>query len=388
MIADMERTLVPVKTVPGSPEAALEALLESEFGWGWLGSSWQDGPRNIAVGNPHYKRLCGLGLSALPLLLRHRDDFRMTRHIEANSRSGYVWHLRIADVVAQILNGLGDEQFAYDFLELDGRGVCLDAAHLNWWWKKMAGIKKLDYLLKKVQENPPRARPWLNMQIVQALAARFPAELIKLVEKKLAGHDDLLRELVYPLAESAATDADKQRLLLRIARGQDADAGSLALSQLLRMQCKEAVPLVITALDRIPRTAVNRSCQTITSSLAVTAVESGDEKVWEALARTVRRVDVNQRMELLGGVGWAKRVKNKALLVGHLKGLLDDRETGTAFHFEKIAVRDYAAKQFAEMLDLKAEPDKTWKEADWTALRQRVRARLAQLKKSQSKEKK
>jgi hypothetical protein len=401
VIADMERTLVAVKTRPESAEAALEGLLDYDDVEGsWLGSGWRGAPHNTAHFNPHYKRLRDLGLAAVPLLLRHRDDFRLTRHIEVTMHGDYTWHLRIADVVAQLLNGLADEPFAYDFLERDGRGVCLDAAHVNAWWKKVGSVKELDYLLKNIEKKPDGGRRELNEPVLQALGARHPGELVKIVEDRLNRQDELLGRFVDALAESKAAGADRERLLLKIARGNDEYARERALSNLVDMKHKEAAPLLIASLEKIPKTPEQAYWLTRTGSLVSVAVWSENEKVWEALVRTARRVDVGQRMQLLKGLGCAKHVKHKMVFLRLFKWLLDDKEIRdrkssklfegpcAAYFFERLAVRDFAAEQFAYILGLPADPEPTWKEADWAKLRQRVRTRLAELEKTQTKEKK
>jgi hypothetical protein len=83
-----------------------------------------------------------------------------------------------------------------------------------------------------------------------------------------------------------------------------------------------------------------------------------------------------------------------------MKGLLDDKEVrdsnasklfegpGAAFMFKRIGVRDYAAEQFAYVLGMPDHPDLTWREADWTDLRRRVHARLAELEKPGTKKRK
>lgn len=54
---------------------------------------------------------------------------------------------------------------------------------------------------------------------------------------------------------------------------------------------------------------------------------------------------------------------------------------GAAFIFRRIAVRDYAAEQFACVLGMPDRPNPAWKETDWANLRRQVRARLAALEK-------
>src|SRR5262249_10136291 len=149
------------------------------------------------------------GLSAMPLLLRHRNDFRLTRHMERSRWWDYTWHLRISDVVAQLLNGLADEPFAYDFLEAEGRGICLDAAHVNAWWQQHRGTKEVDYLLHNIVKKEAGGGRAFNEEVGKALGARYPRELVKRVEQALNEQDEILGRMVDILARSKATAADK-----------------------------------------------------------------------------------------------------------------------------------------------------------------------------------
>jgi hypothetical protein len=214
------------------------------------------------------------------------------------------------------------------------------------------------------------------------------------------GRSKTLGEFVDPLAASKAAAADKERLLLRIAQVKDQYARFQALLQLVHSRHREAGRLIIDNLEKIPKTPREPYWRTRTGDLAGLGVESGEEKVWKVLADTARRVDVGQRMQLLSGLGCAQDLKNNLVLLRYLKPLLDDREVrdqksserfngpGAAFLFPRIAVRDFAAQQFAYVLDLPGGPDPTWKAADWAKLRRSVRARLAELEKSQAKEQK
>jgi hypothetical protein len=388
IVADMERTLVAVKTSAGSPEAALEGLLDFDDESGtWLGSGWREFPgwrryRNDAIRNPHYKRLRELGASAVPLLMLHRDDFRLTRRIEVTSRGEYTWHLRIADVVGQLLNDWADEPFAYDFLERDGRGVCLDRAHVNAWWKKRGADTDLEFLLKNVESKPTDAGRELNSAILQALGEHFPEQLVKLVERKMNEGDETLSQLVEPLAESRVAASTKERLLLTLAGGKDQRARCKTLQHLVRVKHKEAAALIIAALEQIPRTPCKPYAETQTKQFADVAIRSGNEKVWEALAKTARHVDVGQRMELLSAVGSHWREENDPRLLPYLKSFLDDKQVRdrnsnklydgacAGREHERITVGDYAVERLGALLNL--EDTSAWKNADQPNRRRQV----------------
>lgn len=79
------------------------------------------------------------GLDAVPLLIDHLHDYRLTRTIQSSWSGHYIWHVRVADVVAILLNGLVSEEFSYDFLAKEGRGKSLDRAHVLFWWSQAQG---------------------------------------------------------------------------------------------------------------------------------------------------------------------------------------------------------------------------------------------------------
>jgi hypothetical protein len=95
----------------------------------------------LAKDDASYKRLRSAGLDAVPVLIAHLDDFRLTRSIQTDSDGRHTWHMRIADVVAGLLDELANEPFSYDVLRAEGRGKRLDRNHVLYWW---SGVQKKD----------------------------------------------------------------------------------------------------------------------------------------------------------------------------------------------------------------------------------------------------
>lgn len=146
------------------------------------------------------------------------------------------------------------------------------------------------------------------------------------------------------------------------------------------MKHPEATPLLIRSLDAQPKTPEGTYWFSNIRNFAQIVTCGDDKRAWDALLKTARRVDVGQRMEILGYAGRDK----KKLAVHFLRSFLNDpeiRDRGTsklfegfcaAHEFQRIAVRDYAAMLLAETLGIKVEPSPTWKEEDWRKLRERV----------------
>jgi hypothetical protein len=384
IVADMEKTLGEVKTAPGSLEAAVEALLDfKDTDSTWPGAGWGDF-RNYAHWHPNYKKLRDAGLLAVPVLIQHINDYRLTRTM-ATKKGRYTWHIRIADVAARLLNGLVSEPFTYDFLEEEGRGRSLDRRHVEAWWKEVRGQKELDFLLNGVYRQSERTtRPEPNEAVLHVLGARFPQELVKLFEQEFRNGkaDDTW---FTTLLESTAPKEMKAGLFIAAAQSKDEWNQILALRALTRMKHPEATPLVIKALDAQPKTPEETYWFSNIRNFAQIVTWSNDERAWDGLLKTARRVDVGQRMEILGYAGHQK----KKLAIRFLRSFLDDSEIRdrsssklfegfcAAHEFQRIAVRDYAAMLLAETLGIEVEPSPTWKEEDWRKLRERVAAAKA-----------
>jgi hypothetical protein len=90
----LEATLKPRNAKPGSTEALIDDLVDMEW----------DGRQK--------KALADLGLKAVPALLQHLDDPRLTRSIDPGMMMKPTYHLLVRDVVAQLLTGLAGEKTA------------------------------------------------------------------------------------------------------------------------------------------------------------------------------------------------------------------------------------------------------------------------------------
>ena len=130
IVSDMRLTLQPSKSPVGSLEATIDSLIH-------LGVD-RDGSGDVGLRSigfqPSYEKIEAMGLDAVPILLKHTHDFRMTRCVASNHRGP--WIVRIADVVHQILSALAGEELAHDILVREGRGRCVDRGHVLFWWSE------------------------------------------------------------------------------------------------------------------------------------------------------------------------------------------------------------------------------------------------------------
>jgi hypothetical protein len=396
LVADMAQTAIEVKTEPNSLESAIEGLLDFRDSWGsFLGSGWGD-LRNNADRYEPYAHLQKAGFAAVPVLQKHIGDFRITRRIQATQTGSYAWNLRVADLVAQLLNGIANEPFTYDFLEKDGRGVQLDQRHVEKWWTEASSSKELNFLVNALEKANDQDRSSDNAAALHALGSKYPAELVKLFEKRQK-ENKLDHRWFEALQESKASAKDKERLLLVAARSDDEWQQVFALRSLELFNQAQTAQLVIAALERQPKTPKIPYWQANLSNFAQIAYGLDDDAVWQTLLKTAKRVDLGQRMQMMETFSrqTPDRLRNRA--ISFLKEFLKDTEgrkgkqfgglfegPSAGFMYDNIRVCDLAAEQLANLLDLKDRPEPTWKESDWDKLRTRVEDELVKRSKEKA----
>ena len=210
ILSDMRRTLEPSLAPKDSIEAMVDSLID-------LGI---DGDREGELGSlssckysESYRSLKSLGLEAVPVLLQHTHDFRMTHCIQSHRRGP--WIVRIADVVCQILQDLAKEKFAYDLLVREGRGQCIDRDHVRFWWSETKGIDASavlrDNAIKgegrgKLELNPPKVL--VDEAFVTAVRSGNLAKVKSLVEANpaLVTSSDGRTPLLYVAVHDARVD--------------------------------------------------------------------------------------------------------------------------------------------------------------------------------------
>jgi hypothetical protein len=387
VLADMERTIVPVTSEPGSLERAVDDLLGFSDTWGsFAGAGWDE--RNQAARYAPYVTLQNAGMQAVPVLIKHLDDFRMTRRVVTNRYRSYSWHLRVSDLVAQLLSGLSEDPFAYDFLEREGRGMRLDRAHVEHWAKGLAGTNELDLLVKQVKASAGKRGGRESLHALVALGARYPDEFRKLFEQGQK-ENTLDHAWFEALPKSKLSEQDKQRLLLASARASDNWQQIFALREMARLHHPDTGKFIIAALQRQPKTPKEPYWQSGLTNFVQIGIWLDDDTVWESMLKTARRVDMGLRMEMIHTFARGEPEKLRNRSVRFLREFLKDTEgrkgrqheglfqgPGAGFMYDEVRVCDIAAEQLAHILGMKDRPESTWKQADWDRFLIKVEAEL------------
>jgi len=140
LLKSLELALVPSKAKPGSVEAQIDGLVDYVVNTGTIGLFEPD---------DHYWRLAELGFDAVPALIEHLDDDRLTRGMMQGFNNFPSWNLRVRFLVSDLLEGLAGQDLGRDWLRRQ-QGYEVEKAEAKKWWDEARKVGEERYLLDHV----------------------------------------------------------------------------------------------------------------------------------------------------------------------------------------------------------------------------------------------
>jgi hypothetical protein len=350
-IRDLELTLAPSNSEPGSVEALIDDLRDY--------SSWSD-----QVSKGVYWSIAEKGFDAVPALLKHVSDQRLSRSHGISYTSGFLggttfFDARIGHLASWLLDDLSDREIAGSYRGL----MMVDPRKAEVWWAKARKIGEEKWLVEHalprtetypeqvwINGEPPLPGP--NAVIFRALGAKYPNRLAEVYETVLRKRTKLESDdLAAAIGASKLPREKKIALLGEGASHRQFIHRYAALSALADLDDALFRKHLLTTLKWV---SLDRECDSIWPEdicpevKLVDLVHRTDDGVcWEALADTVRRAPVTSRVEFLSRFDWqtipAKQERRRERL-RFLLSFLDDRS------FSRTEVRDVAAGQLASIL--------------------------------------
>jgi len=339
--------------------------------------------------DPRYDRLAERGFDAVPALIAHLDDDRLTRSVKFGFNNSPTTHQRVNDVVSDILEALAGADLGKDQLR-SRQGDGLDPEKVSAWWDVARAKGEEAYLAEHVLSGAPRAE-WPNALQLTILSHKYPAHLADIYTTILDRRPAMQSHpVVKAIAASALPDGEKRRLLLRGAASTHLEHRRTALSELVRLDPEAFVKILVQTLDGMPKTPKESSRRSSEAAFANLVMETDDARAWQALLRAAKRVDVGLRMELMNpmddtSIGERRRAARLHLLEAFLddtaprdRSQAPERWSGPplASTFPMIRVCDFAAMKIASILRLNADPKPSWSVQRWDELRAEVRREL------------
>jgi hypothetical protein len=371
LIASLEAALVPSKGKPGSIDSMIDDLVEL------CPCDLNSDPR------PQALALIERGFDAVPDLIAHLDDHRLTRFDSTGLGShGFNYPFPVGSVCVMLLEGLVgyETRRTWDAEQPDDAAW---KAKAQAWFEKAREKGEEQYLI----ENALPAGEWPNRYVLRVLSKKYPNDLVTLYRDLLEKRRGMQSwPMTDQIARSGLEHGQKLDLLRSGARHKSLEHCYAALGSLQELDPVTCVTLLVETLDQLPPTCQGMYPDCRESSFGLLVRGTADPRAWTALASAARRADVGLRLELLNEVIWqgtegAIRTQQVAFLASFLTDetlrVMADNvakfgSTCAAHRFPRIEVRNATAMWLASILGLKENPEPSWNAEQWADLRGQV----------------
>jgi hypothetical protein len=393
--ADTDRAalaaLAPGCGAPGTMEWHLDALVEAH------------GEVGFAHRLPACAEVLRHGLDAVPVLLEHFEDPRLTRLVSPAIMNKVAEPVTVGDVVRGLLTDLAG-RYHHD---------CRWASRADaeaWWQPHLAGCPE-DFLVR--QAMPPKS-PWEvspSPALLWLLRERYPHRLPEVYQAILDERPEVHSwQLAQDILEGPLPASDKIDLFVRAAAHPSIDLRRPALAALAKLHQGRFTEAMIDTLRRLspvptdPRRYVHDPAFSADHKVAVwfcpetwivhLVRHADDPRVWDALAETTARSHVALHIEAMttfqdNPVPQHRLPREIAFLLrffddGEVRDLNKvaaeyDVTFITAERFPRLAVRDMAAMRAARLLQIEPAPEPGWTPDRWDDLRRRAHAQMIAL---------
>jgi hypothetical protein len=379
-IASLEASLARTTSKPGSVEGLIHALIDVTQNAGMHTQGDEFDPRVEAI--------ITRGFDAIPALLNHLDDKRLTRSVQQGFNNFPSWHRRVSHVVSDILQGLAGEEFKRDWLQAQ-TGYGIDRQAVDDWWMRTKEISERDYFQKYALGGDSE---WPNLTILRVLRVKYPETLAPLYRELVEKHPKKVSQpLAEELAKSDRPAEEKRAAFLYAVTNATGDVQSTGLGHLNKSDPKAFNHFLLQSLTNMASTPKGEYWTCPEAHLTHLVVETDSTEVWAAFLAAAKRADVGLRMELMNPLNYSY-VEDRLLRqrLQFLSAFLDDeteRDATSApakftgpfagFVFPKLRVCDLAAELVGSLVGLDQQPRPSWTRQEWEDYRARVKKELS-----------
>jgi hypothetical protein len=390
LLKSLDLALVPSKAKPGSIKELIDDLV-----------NYEADTRTMRVPEPEerYWRIARLGFDAVPDLIEHLDDDRLTRAMMMGFNNFWPWHLRVRDVVGDLLEGLAAEELmrGTNGEDVGGgwlrrqQGYPITAAAASQWWERARKVGEEAYLLEHVLPagNKEGRHTEPSAQLLRVIMAKYPKHIPSLYKRVLDKRPELDSwTLVDAVLQMKLSDKEKLDLFLHAAKHKDTNHVLPALRAIKQLDKKQFNSLLLATIEGFPNDVPGPYWKCREAFIAGLAIESDDARMWQALEKVARRSALGLRMELLNHFGdpedKRQRRERLQLLASFLgDAALRDKHSnakfsgpGAGFPYDKIEVRDFVALQIARLLGIEIELKLDRTPEEWAKIRRQAQEGL------------
>ncbi len=301
LLNDLEASLKPSTAPPGSIEAEIDALVDfHDKGYG-RADVWSLSRQLPRVADPRYSKLWLRGFDAVPALMRHLDDPRLTRYYNPGEMNGVDYVVRVGQVVSCIVSGLANGTEAIGITgSPEHYEVKTTLAGTERWWKAASVLGEEKYLLQNVLPEKDDSNETVNVHNAVLIAVKYPFDLPEVYRAMITRFPHSRKwTLAQLIKESNLPLRVRLPLLVQGATTGDDQQRQGALRQLVDMKRPEAAEIVLHRITSLPSTPPGPYCTCEAGWISSLAAEIDRPDLWLALHRLAVRSDVWQRLEII-----------------------------------------------------------------------------------------
>jgi hypothetical protein len=371
-----------------------------------------DGCHIIPINNQPARQIILRGFASVPDLLSLRFDERPTAHWQDNEIG-----TRVGDLAVRLLGEISGEH-------PDSNGYDDRSMYVAWWEKvrdqnELETFARCAFQREKSHDDaiPAELRvrfhrkryakgsiTAVNEGPARILASRDPSRLIPLFAEfvKQATPEAQPFSLAKALVDSNLPRAVKENVLVEYSQKGSLSNRRTLLQILAPLNSDKCAEILLPILRTLPKDSTGPYWTCPEAGVSHVVMECENDAVWRELLAAAKRSVVGLRLQYMDPMDYAYiRDTNRPRRTAFLAAFLDDAEVRrlpprkphlpgerdsrgkyagpcAAFTFPEIEVRNYAAMSLACLLDLCDSPEPNWTAAQWSALRTKVKARLAQ----------
>jgi hypothetical protein len=365
----LDQTLVPTKAKAGTVDALIDDLV-NYTGNVIYDHDWVFKP------DDRFSRVARLGFAAVPALIDHLEDRRLTRVFFVPLATGPVrssFPIQVCDVVSNLLESLAGEPLG-DHHPADPTSK---EAALKW-WQKAREMGEEKYVVEHVfLKKPPEWQnqmPHLNYIALNLAVAKYPQHIPELYRIVVDRRPNIP---AYQLAEAL--------LLCKIPEKEKLDA-FLHASECKMMELKLAAlrgieqldkgrykSILLETLEQTPRAELDAGwTDTDMLNIALMAAGCDEPQVWSMLEKVIKRSTPNWRLRMLGQV--APHVHyppaDAPQRLRFLAKFLGDTGSGDYGGHKNLEVRNLVAPDIAAFLGPELKWDVPRSGEDWAKFRE------------------
>jgi hypothetical protein len=359
LLRSLELSLVPSRAKPGSVAALIDSLVDY--------TNYTEALDPIESEDPYW-RLAELGFDAVPALMEHLNDDRLTRGMTGGLNNFFPRHMRVADVVSDLLERLAGQDIGRGWMRRL-QGYAVEGAEAKKWWDEARRVGEERYLLDHVLPGETREGTVgvPNYNQLRVIVAKYPGHIPTLYRTALDRSPAVDSwALARAVSRSNLPVKEKIDLFRYAAKRKNNRHRLLALLAIKELDQKQFDALFLATIEALPDGLTGPEwIWRPEGDIVQLAFESDQPQVWPALEKVTKRAPDKLRMELLNQIADPKDHRHRTERLRLMVGLLEDDALRD--------IRNIVALELASLLGIEAPVNPERTQIEWTQLSRKAR---------------